>query len=181
MKTITVPTRDQVSPASQLLFDVLQKRAGKVPNLYAVMGYSPLALKGFMDLEETLNGGVFTAKEREAIALVVSEVNACVYCLAGHSLLAMKRGFSKEDTLEIRTGQVVDSRLKSIIQLAKAITETKGDPAEEYLTAFYAAGLNEGAVMELIGLVIVRLFTNYVFALTNVPIDFPLAEPLKQI
>jgi uncharacterized peroxidase-related enzyme len=179
MKKITVPTRDQVSPESQLLFDVLQKRAGKVPNLYATMGHSAFALKGFMGLEETLNGGVFSAKEREAIALVVSEVNSCEYCLAGHTILAMKRGFTKEETHEIRRGQVADPRLNSIIQLAKAITETRGKSADEYLTAFYEAGFDEGAVMELIGLVMVRLFTNYVFALTNVPIDFPLAEPLN--
>src|SRR5580698_6331294 len=122
MKKITVPTREQVSPDAQLLFDVLQKRAGKVPNLYATMGHSAFALKGFMGLEDALNGGVFSAKEREAIALVVSEVNSCEYCLAGHTILAIKRGFTKEETLDIRRGQVTDSRLNSIIQLAKAIT-----------------------------------------------------------
>ena len=32
--------------------------------------------------------------------------------------------------------------------------------------------------MELIGLVTVRVFTNYVYALTDIPVDFPEAEPL---
>ena len=128
MKTITVPTRDQVSPDSQVFFDMLQKRLGKVPNLYATMGYSPYALKAFMNLEETLNGGAFDPKEREAIALVVSEVNACAYCLAGHTMLAVKRGFTKEETLDIRRGKVADPKLNAIIQLAKAVTETKGNP-----------------------------------------------------
>lgn len=179
MKTISVPTRDQVTPDTQVLFDTLQKRMGKVPNLYATMGHSPFALQAFMSLEDTLNKGIFTAKEREAIALVVSEVNACAYCLSGHTMAAMKRGFTKEDTLEIRKGKVTDERLNAIIQLAKAIAETKGRPDEAYLTAFFNTGLDEGALMELTGLVTVRIFTNYVFALTNVPIDFPLAEPLK--
>jgi uncharacterized peroxidase-related enzyme len=179
MKTISVPTREQVHPDSQVLFDVFQKRVGKVPNLYATMGYSPFALKAFMTLEETLYMGVFNPKEREAIALVVSEVNACEYCLAGHSMLAMKRGFTQEETLDIRKGEVDDARLNAIIQLAKAITETKGHPAEKFVNKFYNAGFSEGALMELIGLVIVRLFTNYVFAITNVDVDFPLAEPLR--
>jgi uncharacterized peroxidase-related enzyme len=179
MKNITVPSRDEVSTDSQLLFDVLKQRLGKVPNLYATMGYSPFALKAFMNLEETLNGGAFDPKEREAIALVVSEVNECAYCLAGHTMLAIKRGFSKEDTLEIRKGAVEDTKLNAIIQLAKAVTETKGNPSEEYLTKFYDAGFDEGAVMDLIGLVIVRLFTNYVYALTDIPVDFPLADVLN--
>lgn len=179
MKTITVPTRDQVSAESQVLFDVFQKRMGKVPNLYATMGYSPFALQSFMSLEETLNKGVFTPKEREAIALIVSEVNSCEYCLAGHTLAAIKRGFTQEETLDIRKGKVDDNRLNAIVQLAKAITETKGKPSENTLSDFYEAGFDEAALMELVGLVIVRLFTNYVFALTNIPVDFPLAAPLN--
>ena len=115
MSTITVPSRDQVSAESQLLFDVLQKRLGKVPNLYATMGYSPFALKGFLDFEETLSKGAFNAKEREAIALVVSEVNGCEYCLAAHTMLAMKRGYSKPETLDIRKGEVSDPKLSAII------------------------------------------------------------------
>jgi AhpD family alkylhydroperoxidase len=141
MKTISVPTRDQVSPDSQLLFDVLQKRMGKVPNLYATMGYSAFALQSFMSLEETLNKGVFTPKEREAIALVVSEVNSCAYCLAGHTLAAIKRGFTQEETLDIRKGKVSDAKLNAVIQLAKSITEGKGKPESQYLTSFYEAGL----------------------------------------
>lgn len=179
MKTIAVPTRDQVSPDAQLLFDAMSKRLGKVPNLYATMGHSPFALKAFLNLEETLNEGRFDPKEREAIALIVSEVNDCTYCLAGHTMLALKRGFTKEETLDIRRGQVADKRLNAIVQLAKAITETKGNPDEKFLTDFYEAGFDEGAVMDLIGLVIVRLFTNYVFAMTGIPVDFPLAEPVK--
>jgi uncharacterized peroxidase-related enzyme len=178
MTTIKVPTRDQVSPASQILFDTLQKRMGKVPNLYAALGYSPYALQSFMDLDATLSKGVFNAKEREAIALVVSEVNACEYCLAGHTMAAIKRGFTKEDTLEIRKGEVADPRLDAIIKLAKSITETKGKATDKALTNFYNAGFDDAAVMELIGFVVVRIFTNYVFAVTNVPIDFPLADPV---
>jgi len=30
----------------------------------------------------------------------------------------------------------------------------------------------------LIGLVTVRIFTNYVYALTKIPVDFPAAQPL---
>ncbi|MDP9077068.1 MAG: carboxymuconolactone decarboxylase family protein [Bacteroidota bacterium] len=178
MKTISVPTRDQVSPDSQLLFDVLQKRMGKVPNLYATIGYSPFALQSFMNLEETLNKGVFNPKEREAIALIVSEINSCEYCLAGHTMAAIKRGFTKEETIAIRKGSAEDPRLHAIIQLSKSIAENKGKPSENSLEAFYNAGFDEAALMELIGFVTVRIFTNYVFALTNVPIDFPLAEPL---
>jgi len=73
MKTINVPTRDQVSAEAQLMFDTFTKRVGKVPNLYATMGYSAPALKMFMDMEDDMSKSVFTPKEREAIALIVNQ------------------------------------------------------------------------------------------------------------
>jgi len=178
MSAITVPSRDQVSAESQLLFDVLQKRVGKVPNLYATMGYSPFALKAFLDFEETLNKGAFHAKEREAIALIVSEVNGCKYCLAAHTMLAMKRGYSQSETMDIRKGKVSDPKLSAIILLAKAIVETKGYPANDLLVSFYSAGFNEAALMELVGLITLRIYTNYVFAISGIPLDFPAADPI---
>jgi uncharacterized peroxidase-related enzyme len=173
MNKVTVPGGDQVSVNSQKLFNTLKTRLGKVPNLYAVMGYSEHALKAFLCFEETLNEGVFSPKEREAIALVVSEVNGCKYCLAAHTMLATRRGLTKEDTLDARRGRMTDPRLNAIVRLAKSITKNNGDADENILNDFYSAGFDIGAVMELIGLVTVRIYTNYVFAISHVPVDFP--------
>ncbi|PTR01407.1 putative peroxidase-related enzyme [Mucilaginibacter yixingensis] len=179
MKTFQVPVREQVSAESQVIFDQFTKRLGKVPNLYATMGYSAAALKGFVDLDTALSHGVLSGKQREAIALIVSEINNCAYCLAGHTLAAMKNGFSKEDTLNIRRGHTADAKLNALIGLAKSITINKGHADEQALEDFYAAGFDDAAVMEVIGLVTVRIFTNYVYALTKIPVDFPAAEPLN--
>src|SRR5687767_850192 len=108
MKSIQVPAREQVSPEAQVLFDQLQKRLGKVPNLYATMGYSAHALQAFLQFEDSLNQGAFNGKEREAIALVVSQVNGCNYCLAAHTMAAIKRGITQEETLLIRSGRASD-------------------------------------------------------------------------
>lgn len=79
MKTIHVPAKEQVSTASQAIFDQIQKKLGKVPNLYATIGYSAPALKGMLDYEATLTSShIFTAKEREAINLIVSIINATI-------------------------------------------------------------------------------------------------------
>jgi uncharacterized peroxidase-related enzyme len=179
MKTITVPKADQVSPESQAIFEQLHKRLGMVPNLYATIGYSPNALKGFLEFDATLSKGAFHPKEREAIALAVSEINHCNYCLAAHSLMAMKNGIEQDETINIRKGHATDLKMNAVIQLAQAIAETKGTPSPEYLENFYAAGYDEAALMELVGLITVRIFTNYVFALTNIPVDFPAAMELS--
>ncbi|GGM89710.1 alkyl hydroperoxide reductase AhpD [Dyadobacter beijingensis] len=178
MKTISVPAREQVNPQSQELFDALTKRLGRVPNLYATIGYSHAALKMMLDAEETLGHGKFSAKEREAVYLVVSQVNQCEYCLAAHTILATKRGYSQEETILFRKGFASDPKLQTAIQLAKSIAENKGDADETLKEAFFDAGYDEAALMDLIGLVTIRTFTNYVFVMSKIPVDFPAAEKI---
>jgi len=178
MKTIAVPTREQVSPEAQLIFDSIQKGMGKVPNLYATIGYSATALKAFLDFSEAFNKSAFTPKEREAIYLVVSEVNNCNYCLSAHTLMATMKGFTKDDTIAFRKGVSTDKRINTIIQLAKSLAENKGKADEAVLQNFFDEGFDETALMDLIGLVTLRTFTNYVYANTQIPVDFPAYEPL---
>ncbi|MDR3023042.1 carboxymuconolactone decarboxylase family protein [Chryseobacterium sp.] len=178
MNIINVPSREEVGQDSQLIFDQIKKTMGKVPNLYATIGYSSHALKGLLGLEEELNKGIFTAKEKEAINLVVSEANHCDYCLAAHTMIAAMKGISKEDILSFRKGSVDDPRLNAILELAKSVSEQKGEATQDKIENFLAAGFDNSAVMELIGLVILRTFTNYAFAVTKIPVDFPLADQL---
>jgi uncharacterized peroxidase-related enzyme len=180
MKTITVPAKEQVSTTSQAIFEQLQKKLGRVPNLYATIGYSSNALKGMLDHEAALAAvDTFSAKEREAINLIVSQVNACDYCLAAHTVLAQMRGFTKEETLQIRKGNATDPKLDAAIKLAASVAQNKGNADAQLLEAFFAAGYDEAALMDLLGSIALRTFTNYVYALTKVPVDFPAADPIN--
>lgn len=179
MKTITVPTIDQVSPESKILFEGMQRRLGKVPNLYATMGYSSAALKAFLDLDATLSKGIFNGRQREAIALVVSQLNNCAYCLAGHTMAALRYGLTTDETIEIRKGYSSDAKINAIVQLARSIAINKGHAEEALMRQFFEAGFGEAALMELIGFITVRIYTNYVFAATEIPIDFPAAPALN--
>lgn len=179
MKTIKVPGIEEVSEASQAIFEQLQKPTGRVSNLYATIGYSSHVLKGMLGFEaEIYRGRSFRAKEREAINLIVSQVNQCDYCLASHTQLAMAYGLTREETITIRKAQHPDKKLNAAILLAKAIAEYKGKAAPQLLENFFDAGYDEAALIELLAIIALRTFTNYVYAATNVPIDFPLAEPI---
>ena len=91
--TINVPTRDDVSPANQAIFDQLEKRLGKVPNLYATFAHSEHALGAYLALQNAKSS--ITGRAREVVNLVVSEVNACEYCLAAHTVIVGMHGFSE--------------------------------------------------------------------------------------
>ncbi|SDL93561.1 uncharacterized peroxidase-related enzyme [Catalinimonas alkaloidigena] len=174
-----VPTLQQVSSDAKTLLEQVQKRIGMLPNLYATIGYSAGALKGMLDFENALaHGSHFTAKEREAINLVVSQVNDCAYCLAAHTALAKAKGFTEDETLAIRKAAIADPKLNTIVRLAQSVAANKGKADPQLLDAFEKAGFHEGALMELLGWISLRTFTNYVYANTGIPIDFPEAPAL---
>lgn len=70
MATFNVPTKNEVSPANQAIFDNLQKGLGFVPNLYATFAYNDTALGDYLSLQNRKS--TLIAKEREVINLVVS-------------------------------------------------------------------------------------------------------------
>jgi AhpD family alkylhydroperoxidase len=176
MKTFNVPTRDQVSPASQTAFDNLNKSIGMVPNLYAAIAYSENGLAryfAFQGGKTSLNN-----KEKEAVNLVVSEVNGCRYCQSAHTLIGKMNGFTEADTLDLRAGISKNPKLNALVGLTKEVTEKKGRISDSTLEGFYAEGYNDGNLVDVILLISDKIAMNYLHNLTNVEIDFPLAQEL---
>ena len=178
MSTIfNVPERDKVSPANQAIFDAIKKSMGFVPNLYASFAHSEHALASFMAFQSgktSLNG-----KEKEVVNLVVSQVNDCPYCLSAHTAMAKKNGFSDDQVLEIRKGAIsFDQKLDALVKLAKSIAENKGHADQSLIDNFIAQGYTQGSVIDTIMLAGIRAITNYVYAVTQPPIDFPAVPEL---
>ena len=177
MKTFQVPTREQVSPANQAIFDNLTKVAGRVPNLYATFAHSENALGNYLTLQNGKSS--LRAKEREIINLVVSQVNECLYCLSAHTALGKLQGFTEEQIIEIRRAEITfDPKFDALAKLVKSITENRGHAQAQLLDNFLAAGYTDGSLVDVVMVVGDKIITNYMFALTAVPIDFPVAAKI---
>ena len=178
---IQVPTRDQVDAKAQGIFDNLQKALGKVPNLYATIGYSSDALENFLNFSGKAGSTSFTKKEKEAIDLAVSQVNGCEYCLAAHTTLGKMAGFTEEETLALRAADIADPKLNAITQLAASISTNRGKAPAALIEAFFAQGFDQKALIDLISAVTAITFTNYVHGATQVAVDFPRAKALEAV
>lgn len=177
MKTFQVPTRDQVSPNNQAIFDNLQKGLGFVPNLYATFAYSETALGdyvAFQNRKSTLRG-----KEREIINLVVSQVNECLYCLSAHTALGKMNGFTDEQILEIRSGSVsFDAKFDALAKFVKEITINRGKPSAQVTENLYSAGYNDANLVDILIVIGDKIVSNFLHGTTQIPIDFPVAPAL---
>jgi AhpD family alkylhydroperoxidase len=175
--TINVPTGNEVSPANQAIFDKLKSALGVVPNLYATMAHSENALGSYLALQNAKSS--ITGKAREVVNLVVSQVNACQYCLAAHTVIGKKVGFTDEQILEVRTGRAsFDAKLDALARLVQEITIKRGHPDQALVESFFTAGWTKGNLVDAIVAIGDKMVTNYLHGTTHVPVDFPPAPAL---
>jgi len=178
MNTFNVPTREEVSTNNQTIFDNLNKALGFVPNLFATYAHSDTALENYLTFSNAKTS--LSAKEKEVVNLAVSQVNECNYCLSAHTAIGKMNGFSDEQILEFRAGfSSVNTKLDTLAKLAKNITENRGKTDESVLENFFNAGYTKGNLIDVISLVGDKTISNYINNTTEVPVDFPIAQPLE--
>lgn len=180
MSEFKVPTRDEVSENNQAIFDSLNKGLGFVPNLYAYYAKNETALGDYLALQNrksTLN-----AKEREVINLVTSQINDCKYCQSAHTALGKMNGFTEAQILEIRGGEATfDNKLNALAKLTASIVENKGNATQETKTSFFEAGYTEANLIDAVMVIGDKVISNYINNLTNIEIDFPIAQELEAV
>ncbi|XMO87788.1 carboxymuconolactone decarboxylase family protein [Algibacter sp. AS12] len=178
MSTFNVPTRDQVSENNQAIFDNLNKALGFVPNLYATYANSDTALENYLNFANAKTS--LSTKEKEVVNLAVSQVNDCIYCLSAHTAIGKMNGFSDDQILELRAGRAsFDNKLDALAKLAKNVTENRGKTDANVLESFFNAGYTKGNLIDTISLVGDKTISNYIHSTTQVPVDFPVAQPLE--
>lgn len=180
MSTFNVPKREEVSEANQAIFDNLEKAVGFVPNLFATYAHSENALGNYLNLSNAKTS--LKTKEKEVVNLAVSEVNGCLYCLSAHTAISKMNGFTDEQILELRSGRAsFDNKLDALARLAKNITENRGATDAAVVENFFTAGWTKENLIDTIVLVGDKTISNYINNTTEIPVDFPVAQPLQTV
>jgi len=170
---------DQAQPQAQELLREIKNKLGKVPNIFAIMGHSNVALKAYMDFKAALSQGEINDRDAEIISLVVAQVNNCEYCLGAHTATSKMQGMSDEAILDIRRGKSADPRIQALIDLVAEIVRTRGKPSADAVDAFLAAGYSQAALIDVIGWISLNLYTNYFNHMAETPLDFPKAADVS--
>src|ERR1700733_4513681 len=117
---------------------------------------------------------------RDAIALAVSEADACNYCLAAHSYIATNLAkISPEEIALNREGRSTDPKRQAAVAFAKALIEKHGKVSDDEFRAVKGAGWTDANIVEMIALAAQFLLTNFMNNAVQTPIDFPEVPPAK--
>ena len=176
MSRLTIPTREAAPAASQPLLDAVEKSLGVVPNLFRLVGQSPAALEGLLGLNGAL-GRALDPATRERIALAVAQVNGCDYCLSAHTYLGLN--LAKLDEAEIarnRAGGSSDRRADAAVAFAAKVASERGRVSDADIAAVKLAGYSEAQIVEIVGLVAVNVYTNFINNVADTEIDFPVVR-----
>lgn len=173
---MNVPTREEVNSVNQEIFDSLKKSLGFVPNLFATIGHSNNGLSRYLAYQNAKTS--LSHKEKEAVNLIVSQVNGCVYCQSAHTVLGKMNGFNDEQILDMRKGRSENAKLNALVQLASDITENRGRVNPENTAAFFEQGYTNENLVDLILQISDKTAMNYLHNLTQIPVDFPMASTL---
>jgi uncharacterized peroxidase-related enzyme len=152
---------------------------GFVPNLHRLMSISPAALNGWASLMGSLSK-TLDVKTRDGIALAVSEVDGCNYCLAAHSYISTNLAKIPPEEIALnREGNSSDPKRRAAIQFAKSLIEKRGKVPDEDFAAVRGAGWTDANIVEIIALSAQYLLTNFMNNAVRTDIDFPEVKPAK--
>ncbi len=124
---LSLPEAD-LEPGLREYFRVCEEKLGFVPNVLKAYAFDNKKLKAFIDMADDLMLGEsgLTRLEREMIAVAVSAVNHCHYCLTAHGAAVRYRSNDPQlgDAIEhnYRTAHLTQKQ-KAMLDFAVKLTE----------------------------------------------------------
>lgn len=181
MSRIPTPATIEAAPAaSRAMLAAVKQQLGVAPNLFRMVGNSPAALEGYLGMFGALGKGALPAPTRERIALAVAEINACGYCLSAHTYLG--KNLAKLDDAEMaanRSGASNDPKADAAVRFAAKVVRERGHISQRDFDAVKAAGYDDAQIIEIVQHVALNTWTNYINAIAETEIDFPVVAARK--
>lgn len=155
------------------LLDTVKKKMGGTPNILSTMAHSPAALDSYLSLSGALSQGTFPAGLREQIALAVAGASSCEYCAAAHTAIGKGAGVPEQELALALNGEPTDPKAAAAVRFARTMVEKRGWVSDEDIESFKAAGFDDGQVMEMVAVIALNIYTNFINHVAQTEIDFP--------
>jgi uncharacterized peroxidase-related enzyme len=153
MSRISRLDRNEVTPETAALYDQVFAQRGNVPNMFRVMAHRPEIFSTMQaHFGAVLNTGTVSTKLKELIIVRTSQVNRTAYCLASHTALAKRLGWTGEQLAHLAEWPVRDDFTpaeKAALRLAETVTRNAHSVSDEQfaeLRGYYS----EGEIVELL-------------------------------
>ena len=152
MPRITRLDRKEVTGTSLTIFDRVLRDRGNVPNMFRTMAHRPEIFETIIaHMDAVLKTGTLSTALKELVIVRTSQLNRTPYCLASHTALSKRLGWTDEQLAALEDASASDLFTESekvAIHLAEVMTlDAHGYTPDDFdqLRRFYS----EGEVVEL--------------------------------
>lgn len=151
---LNLPMVDPLPPETQKYFDICMEKLGMVPNVLKANAFDIAKLNAFTAMYNDLmlaDSGL-SKLEREMIAVVVSSVNKCFYCLVAHG--AAVRQLSGDPMLGemlVMNWRVaaLDARQTAMLTFAEKVTVASATITEDDRQALREVGFSDRDIWDI--------------------------------
>ena len=145
---------ENLSEHQEQYFQVCEEKLGFVPNVLTAYSFDPGKLDGFSGLynDLMLTDSGLSKLEREMIAVAVSSVNKCYYCLVAHGAAVRKLSgnaiLGEQMVMNYRTAGL-DRRQLAMCDFAVKLTETPAKVIESDRQSLREAGFSDRDIWDI--------------------------------
>jgi uncharacterized peroxidase-related enzyme len=162
----------ELTPSQQAYFDKCMEKLGFVPNVLQAYAFDTVKLQAFMDMVDDLMlaDSNLTKLEREMIAVAVSAVNHCHYCLTAHGAAVRMRAGDANfgDTIAHNYRAAgLDARQTAILDFAVKLTEAPAKIVEADRQALRDAGFSDRDIWDIAAVAAFYNMSNRLAAATE--------------
>lgn len=182
-----MPKMNPVDPngaegATKAAYDEATAQFGGVINLFKVAGNAPNVLSGILALNKALNDNIdLTARQVELVAMLVSALNRCDYCVNVHMQVGKGHGLSREEMLAAMGGRAEDPVDQVLLNFTNEAVRNRGLVSDRAFDAAKAAGFSDKALLEVIGVIGLYTTLQYIRHVADPDQDFPVVAEFDSI
>ncbi len=169
---LNIEPESPISDETQAYFDLCEEKLGLIPNVLKAHAFSETKLRVFTKMynELMLADSQLSKLQREMIAVVVSSVNRCFYCLAAHG--AAVRHLSGEPQLgEVLImnyrGASLDPQNMAMLDFAHKLTREPENIVDADRQRLRNAGWSDRAIFDISNITAFFNMTNRVASATD--------------
>jgi uncharacterized peroxidase-related enzyme len=161
------------SGTTKVAFDEAKAQFGGVINLFKIAGNAPNILSGLLALNKEIGTSTeLDDKLSEQVAMLVSALNRCDYCVNVHMAVGKGQGLSETELLEAMAGEAVEAKAQALLNFANEVVRNRGLVSVQTMSAVRASGFSDKALLETIGIIGLYTTLQYMRHVGNPDQDF---------
>ena len=155
---LKIEPETELSEKTEAYFALCEEKLGLIPNVLAAYSFNETKLRAFTDMYNDLMLGEsgLSKLEREMIAVVVSSINKCFYCLTAHgAAVRALSGDPKLGEMMVMNYRVapLEPKQKAMLDFAALLTESPDAIEEEDREALREAGWSDRDIWDIASVV----------------------------